>query len=190
MQNSTDLQLLSYSKAQQGLPFLDILFFLGIIALFIGSAWLVIISIYEIIRAQRKLRIISDLVLFRGETVATIKVTNLGQRRIAIEEVGLSFIMSDKALVYSSIPLPAILSELESVTVSLSVDKVMEEFFARKKAIGSKMWFVFLLLGLQCNAITSDGKFGVRAYRDIPGYLWIKYKDDKRLLSNLNSSPS
>ena len=189
MQNSTDLQLLSYSKAQQGLPFLDILFFLGIIALFIGSAWLVIISIYEIIRAQRKLRIISDLVLFRGEKVATIKVTNLGQRRIAIEEIGLSFFMSE-ALVYSSIPLPAILSELESVTVSLSVDKVMEEFFARKKAIGSKMWFVFLLLGLRCNAITSDGKFGVRAYRDIPGYLWIKYKDDKRLLSNLNSSPS
>lgn len=189
MQNSTDLQLLSYSKAQQGLPFLDILFFLGIIALFIGSAWLVIISIYEIIRAQRKLRIISDLVLFQDEAVATIKVTNLGQRRIAIEEIGLSFFMSE-ALVYSSIPLPAILSELESVTVSLSVDKVMEEFFARKKAIGSKMWFVFLLLGLRCNAITSDGKFGVRAYRDIPGYLWMKYKDDKRLLSGLNSSSS
>ena len=63
MQNLTDFQLLSiYSKTQQDLPLSDILFFFGIIALFIISAWFVISFIYGIISSRRELRIISALV--------------------------------------------------------------------------------------------------------------------------------
>lgn len=90
--------------------------------------------------------------------------------------------ISDKAIIDSRPPLHATLSEHQSITVTISLDRMMEACFDRREIIGSKSSFAFLMMVLRCEVVTPIGTFGVFAHREIRWYLWQRYKDDKRLL--------
>ncbi|GGY10484.1 hypothetical protein GCM10007160_42110 [Litchfieldella qijiaojingensis] len=89
--------------------------------------------------------------------------------------------VSDSAIVGTHPEYPVSLSEYQPLTVNISLDRMMENFFSRREIIGSKLSFAFLLLTLRCEVVITTGTIGKLAHREIRLYLWQKYKDDRRL---------
>ncbi|HBN22657.1 MAG TPA: hypothetical protein DD412_05410 [Holosporales bacterium] len=128
--------------------------------------------------------------IFSWDQSPKLKVNGILKFQRAIDLLyeleGTWFFPSDVAQTDYSDKMPCYLRAEQSMAVYIDLDKMMEEHFNYGEGghFENNLFFRFSMRFLSINIKTTEGKsFKLRAYREIRHYLYVKYKEDSRILA-------